>query len=353
VRVASPGAPTVFIDAPAIKQAIAGFGQISYMIAPSVQLQAGVRYTSSKSSTEGTLTLTGLAPFPVVVDQAKREADSAWTGKIGINWTINQNHYAYAFAAKGYKAGGVNAPNLPDFKPETVYDYELGLKSTLLDGRLRTQINGFYMDYRNLQLLSYIPPATVALAGANGVVNAGPAKIWGFEAQAQGRFGGLGIDLGVSHVKSRLGRTIYINSNTLPFGGNLPLGPQCANGTPVCFDYTPFTADLTGRPNPFSPEWTINAGVEYRIDTGQGSLTPRIDFSHISGQFMTVQGLAADYIPAHSLLNASLTYSQGAWTLQAYGTNLTNKTYIVGQIYGPGYFLGRPRQYGVSLGYKF
>ncbi len=357
VSVDNPFPPGVLVDAPAVKEAIAGFGQAGYYILPSLQLQAGVRYTRSNAHNTGTTTLTGLAPFPIVLDQTAKESDDGWTGKVSLNWTITPDQYAYAFAAKGYKAGGINGPTSPNFAPETVYDYEIGLKSNWFGSHLRTQINGFYMNYSNLQLTSYIPPVG-ASGGAVGVTNAGNSTIWGFEGQAQARFDRLQFDGSVSYVNSKLGRTIYINNNLLPGGGNTPLGPQCAAGTPsnppLCFDYGPFTQDLSGRPNPYSPKWTVNAGVQYSFDVGGGdTLTPRVDYSYIGGQYQTVQGASADFIPAHALVNVSLTFAAGPWQVQGYATNLANKIYIVGEDLGPAYFLGRPRQFGVSVARSF
>jgi iron complex outermembrane receptor protein len=350
-------APTVLLNSPALKQAYAAFGQVSYNLLTNLQLQVGGRYTRSHVRNSGETTLLGLAPFPIVIPQSAKESDGDWTGKISLNWTINPDQYAYAFAAKGYKAGGINGPTSPKFKPETVYDYEAGLKSNFFGGHLRTQINGFYMDYRNLQQNSYIVPVG-GLGGANGVTNAGGSKIWGFEAQGQARFGALAFDASLSYVHSKLGETLYIDSNALPGGGNVPLGPQCAAGVasnpPTCFDYRPFTQNLSGRPNPFSPKWTVNAGVAYDFDLGGGAtLTPRVDYTYIDSQYQTVQGTPADFIAAHSLVNASLTFAKDAWRVQGYATNIGKKTYISGQTYGPAYFLGRPRQYGVRISCTF
>ncbi len=360
VGIDQPTPPTtVLADAPGVKEAIAGFGQVGYRIFSDLQIQAGLRYTGSQAHNTGTTTLLGLAPFPIAVDQRANESDTGWTGKISINWTITKNQYAYAFAAKGYKAGGINGPNAPIFAPEFVYDYEAGLKSSFFGSHVRTQIDGFYMDYRNLQLSSYIPPTTLGVyGGALGVANAGDSTIWGIEAQAQARFGELEMDANLSNVNSKLGHTIYINPNLLPGGGNGPLGPQCGTGVvsnpPVCFNYDPFTQDLSGRPNPYSPNWTANGGIEYDFNLGNDdTLSPRLDLTYISRQYQTVQGAAADIIKAHTLLNLSVTYSTGPWQIQGYVTNLTDTTYIVGQTYGPSYFLGPPRQFGFWISRSF
>jgi iron complex outermembrane recepter protein len=196
------------------------------------------------------------------------------------------------------------------------------------------------------------------------VTNAGSSKIYGFEAQVQAQVGNFGADTGVSFVRSILGNTLYINPNSLP-GGGVPLGPQCGAGVssnpPACFNYDPYTQDLAGGVNPYSPEWTINAGVEYKLHLGAGGmLTPRIDYSFSGRQYATIESSALESLPCNSqadmnclnarhLWNAKLGYDYKQWQFTAYVLNLTNDIYISGSTYGPSWFLGPPRQFGIRI----
>jgi iron complex outermembrane recepter protein len=355
VQINEPTAPTTIQpDTITYKTATAGFGQVTLDMVAGLQLQVGGRYTSSRAHETGTTTLIGLAPVPIVNPQDTWENDSGSTGKVGLNWTITPNEFAYVYAAKGYKAGGVNGGDEPSFAPETVYDYELGLKSTLADDHIRTQIDAFYMDYQNLQLNSYIVPS--GPGGVVGVTNAGKATIDGFEGQAQSRFGSLGVDLNFAYVHSSLGKTLYVNPNLLPGQGNIPLGPQCPAGSASsagCFDYGPATSNLSGRETPYSPQLTISGGIEYGIAVPGGALTPRLDYSFTSHQWQSIQQLPGDYMTARHLVNGKLTYTTGTWMLQIYGTNLLNEIYIAGSTIGPSNFLGNPRQYGLRVAKSF
>jgi iron complex outermembrane recepter protein len=267
VQIDEPTAPTTIQpDTITYKAATADFGQVTLDMVAGLQLQAGARYTASRAHETGTTTLIGIARVPIVEPQNTWENDSGSTGKVALNWTITPNEFAYVYAAKGYKAGGVNGGDEPSFAPETVYDYELGLKSTLTDDHIRTQIDAFYMNYQSLQLSSYIVPS--GPGGVVGVTNAGKATIDGFEGQAQSRFGSLGVDLNFAYVHSSLGKTLYVNPNLLPGQGNVPLGPQCPPGgasSAGCFDYGPATSNLSGRETPYSPQLTISGGIEYGI----------------------------------------------------------------------------------------
>jgi iron complex outermembrane recepter protein len=192
--------------------------------------------------------------------------------------------------------------------------------------------------------------------GVVGVTNAGKATIDGFEAQAQSRFAGLGVDFNFAYVHSVLGKTLYVNPNLLPGQGNVPLGPQCPAGTAGsanCFDYGPATTDLSGRATPYSPQLTISGGIEYGFAVPGGALTPRVDYSFTSHQWQTIQELPGDYMTARHIVNAQLTYAHDSWMFQAYGANLLNEIYIAGSTYGPSNFLGNPRQYGLRVAKNF
>jgi len=355
VQITQPTAPTTIqAGSTTYKTALAGFGQLSVDLVSGLQLQVGARYTSSRAHVTGSTTLLGLAPFPIVTPNVAWENDSATSGKVALNWTISPNQYAYVYAAKGYKAGGINGGAQPNFAPEIVYDYELGLKSTLADGHVRTQVNAFYMDYQDMQLSAYIVPS--GPGGGVGITNAGKASIYGLEAQAQSRFGRVGLDFNFGYVHTSLGETLYVNPNLLPGVGNIPLGPQCPAGTPPslsCFDYSSATSNLQGRTTPYSPRYTVSAGFEYRAPVGGGELTPRVDYSVTSHQWQSIQQLNGDYMSGRHLLNGKITYTHGPWMLQAYGTNLLDEIYIAGSTYGPSNFLGSPRQYGVRAAKSF
>src|SRR3546814_7453521 len=62
---------------------------------------------------------------------------TAWTPKIGIDYDVAADVMVYASATRGFKSGGFQLGDGRPFLPEYVWSYEVGLKSTLLDRRLR------------------------------------------------------------------------------------------------------------------------------------------------------------------------------------------------------------------------
>jgi iron complex outermembrane receptor protein len=108
----------------------------------------------------------------------------------------------------GFKGGGVTARPFDaaqalngSFDPETVTAYEIGLKTDLLDRRLRLNLSAFINDYQDIQL----PLITCASLGSSAPCgarqNAGNGKIKGFELEMNANpVPGLDIDGSISHL---------------------------------------------------------------------------------------------------------------------------------------------------------
>ena len=229
--------------------------------------------------------------------------------------------------------------------------YEAGWKSAFLRNRIRTQISAFYNQYANFQF-NVVEPST----GFAGVENISTVKIKGVEAQVQGRFGGFGFDANVAFVDSDLASVTFVNTRQLG-GGNL--GPQCPASTPsappFCFDYAPFIQTTGGGPNLYAPRWTWSGGVEYEIPLGgEMSLTPRVNYAYVGEQFTYIgYSPLSDRLNPRGLLSAILTLRLSErLRVEAWGTNLTNKDYITGQL-NSNEFYGAPREYGVKLNITF
>ncbi len=343
-----------------VLQSAAAFGQVSYEIIPRLQLQAGLRYTHDWNEATDTSHVTidlGIPGVPAeYVPLAGIETDSATTGKVALNFTLDEENFLYAFVAKGFKAGGFNAATATtpqtNFAPEVVWDYEIGWKGQYFDDHLTTSIDGFWDNYTNLQV-DALNPTT----GEESLVNTGKSVIKGGEAQLDGRIGGLSVDTGLGYVNSRLGAVSLVNTEALPPGVTEEGLPQCALGvvSAGCFNYAPYTANLSGAQNPYSPEWTFNAGVQYTFPVGQsGTLTPRINYSYVGSQWTTLfEEPVTDYLPSFGLWNATVTYELGQWRIQAYGLNLADKVYVTGQLAAgtnpDNEFLGNPRQFGLRI----
>jgi iron complex outermembrane receptor protein len=332
------------------------FAQVGYKLTPALKLNVGGRYSTFDGSQVGSVIIGRGVPVPPfnnvglqVANLAGTHDDGRATGKVALEWTPREDHLLYAFVARGYKPGGFNSAT-SEFDPETVLDYELGWKATWFEGRLRTQIGGFWNDYSDFQLDLLNPES-----GQVQTQNVADATVKGIEAQAQGRLGGWGFDFGVAYVDSELSALQFVNQRALPPGTNLP---QCAPGVPpgtpaTCFDYSPYLATATGRTMLYSPEITYNAGLDYTFPIGEATLRPRLNYGYIGTQYTNLlYSPVTDRLPSRGILSAQLTYSRDAWTVEAYGTNLADKEYVSGQFVN-NEFYGAPREYGLRASMQF
>ncbi|MXO71894.1 TonB-dependent receptor [Alteraurantiacibacter buctensis] len=330
------------------------FGQVNYQLDPDLELQVGTRWSSYEASGTGEVLIgRGIPGFPPdglpVADLSGRHKDDMVTGKVALNWTVDDGHLLYAFASRGYKPGGFNSAT-SRFAPETVWNYEVGLKSELFDRHIRTQVDAFYYDYNDFQF-EILEPST----GFSGVENVAGGTIKGLEAQVQGRFGGLMLDGSVAYVKSNIDGLTFVNTRLVPSGTTVP---QCPAGVPadplVCFDYTPAIVTTQGGRSLYSPKWTYNASVAYEIELGGDMyLTPRVNYSHVGDRFTYLAyDPVTDLIEGYDLVSASLTLAMDPVTVEAYGTNLTRERYVSGQ-FGLNEFYGAPREFGVRVSARY
>ncbi|MCY1673014.1 TonB-dependent receptor [Novosphingobium sp. SL115] len=307
------------------------FGQINYYVTPSIEVLAGARYSWDKQVyTRFAVPGTGFTlPFTSQV------ATSQLTGKLGVNYHFGTNNMLYVTASKGYKAGGVNlTPNTPDFMPERNFVYEAGFKTEILDRHLRINGDVFYSDYKDIQLSSLVgglPVTQNALAG----------RSYGGELELTAQFGGFAANAGVGYLDAKFNNSACI-SDTNAAGTDV--------GCPTNLRQVP-----KGRVLPFSPEWTVNAGVQYTLSLGSVDVTPRVQWSYLAEQYATPFPSVNTLVPGRNLFDARMTFDLGkAYKLEAFVNNLTNKTYIATQIQNSssadgGIIYGAPRTWGVRL----
>jgi len=300
-----------------------GFGQVNAFVTDTVELIAGARY-SKDTQYYNRIALPG-APLPAGTDRIGPPASSSeWTGKIGGNWHATDDLMYYGTISRGYKAGGVNLTlGTPNFAPEKNTVYEGGFKSTLADKRLRLNGSLFYSDYKDIQFSSLFNALPLTQNAASG-------KAVGAELELTGRFGGWDVNAGLGYLDATFAKaasivnTVTNVQTVVPKGANLP----------------------------FSPEFTMNAGVGYGFEMGGGRLVPRVQWSYVGRQLATPFPSAVTIVPSRNLVDLRLTYERDNWQVEAFSNNVTDKTYIASQIQNStsatgGIIYGAPRQYGL------
>jgi len=342
-----PGAANSSTLALATNTSHSAFGQVGIKFLDRLELIAGARYSEDKQVYDRTRANPGT--------NVGVQESSQTTGRVALNWTAADDLLLYTSVAKGYKAGGVNlGATDPNFEPEKNLVVEIGSKTTLLDGHLRMNGDVFYSKYEDIQLISLrgTPPLPYTQ-------NASEGKSYGVELELQGVFGGFAANLGFAYLNAE-----FANSNVLNLAErvnpNAPIPPDAANAI-----LQRSTTVQSGQPLPFSPEITANAGIEYRIPIGNGSLTPRLQYAFVDSQFAT-PFKPSDYryadittVPSRNILDVRVTYAPvDALTIEAFATNVLDKTYVASQVQDSstafgGIIYGAPAQYGARVKYSF
>ena len=307
------------------------FGQLNYRATDQIELIAGGRYSWDKQ----VYTRFAVPGAGFTLPFVSQISTNQLTGKLGVNYHIDDRNMLYATASKGYKAGGVNlTPNTPNFMPERNFVYEAGFKTELLDRHLRVNGDVFYSVYKDIQLSSLVGglPVTQNALG-------GHAK--GAELEVTGQFGGLGMNFGLGYLDAKFSNAACISDTNAP-------GTDA--GCPTNLRIVP-----QGRSLPFSPRWTLNGGVQYTVPVGGIEVTPRIQWSHISQQWATPFHTINTQVPGRDIFDARVTFDLGRrYKLEGFVNNLTNKVYIASQIQNSssadgGIIYGAPRTWGIRL----
>jgi iron complex outermembrane recepter protein len=343
---------------------VAAFGQLDYKPLDDVTITLGARYTWEKKNFDfgqGLVFAPAAAVKPPEIDVVptlpnglnihQHATYKAFTPKFGVSWQATRNIFAYVNAQRGFKSGGFSFAdgNAPGFGPEKIWAYEAGVKTSLFDNHLRTNLTGFYYTYSNLQ---------VSLPGGAGqrfTANAADSTIKGIELEVTAqpvrglKFSGFGSLLDAKY-KNYLQDLTAQNAATPP----VPLfiscpGGRLLNGIQTC--------DLSGNHLSRAPKWSYTLSASYEIKAQNFSLTPQVTWHREANSFYSEQNVAPAETGGVKNLSARITLAVGDnLTFAVYGDNLTNYRYISGAVAVPpavAGFINWPRTFGGELTFRY
>jgi len=250
-----------------------------------------------------------------------------------VGYDVSDDVNVYGKWARGYKTGGFNvrASSIQRFSEgfgeETLDAFEIGLKSSWLDNRLRMNVAAFMSKYKDMQTNMQISTAVT------DTFNAGKATIKGVEVDLTAR-PAPGMTVGISYA--------YLDPS---FDEILDL-----QGNDIADRYSFIEA----------PKHTVALSLQYQFpETPIGTLTAYADYFFQDKKHTST--IDSRYIVGdYSLLDVRLTLADipvgvGNWRLSAYGKNLTDKEYYVFHGNGglPAAFYGEPRTYGLELTFEY
>lgn len=330
------------------------FASFDWELAPSWTLSAGVRHTRETKDYDRTTSAFFGAPLeafsadPQAVIDGAHHTWSATTPSVSLKKAFGDNVTAYVSANRGFKSGGFNGransqaeADSPEFDPEFVWTYEMGLKMQSGDGRYSANIAAFHSDYTDFQArVSEIVDPDAPVPSFNfPVLNAASMKIDGIEFEGFARLGAN------TTLVAQLG---WMNARYEEF-----VDPRT--------EIDPSLADLHAHV-PFSPDFTGRLALQHGFELGgNGMLTIGGDVSTRSETWLSVDNRENLRQGAYTLVGAYAVWDspQYAWQVRAGVRNLTDEVYMtegqefssVGNIQTAYY--GMPRNAYLSVRYNF
>jgi len=280
------------------------FAEGKYELTPSVRLTGGLRWTHDEKELEGG---TDGDPdfFFNPVPGLRVSDDTTWdevTWRAGLDWRATDDVMLYGTASKGFRSGAYDvAQSDPALSgapvdPETVYSYEIGMKSSWLDDRLRFNLTAFDVTYENLQFF-------VNTGASSITTNAGEASVKGVE-----------VELLAALTDALTFRLQYSHQD-----GD-------SKGIPPETEIPPGTAPQGTVPNTYIAELAYDAPL-----ANGGGLSMAVDFTH-----KDKYGLEFNQVPqfeseVEALVNARISYRFPNENLELtlWGKNLTDEDIVI------------------------
>ncbi len=288
------------------------FGESKLNFSPTLRGILGLRYTTDDLSYYHGRVSTAAAQIPGVrvtrLNTTGSTSQNGVSGRIGPQLDLSKDVTVYATYSKGYKGPAYNAffnmSAIDDLAlaPEKSKSYEIGLKSTLLDNRLRLNLAAFDTKYSGYQANF---PDLVGGTIVTRFINAGDVSTKGFEADFEAKLSRQFTLAGaVANTRARIDRF------------NCPVGATCPN--------------LNGAPLPSAPNWKANVRANYKMDVGNGlKLDLGTDYSWQSEVQYDLSISTNTIQPSYGIVNMSIALSNPAagWRVALLGKNLGDRSY--------------------------
>ena len=362
----APGDYGFISDSKPERDSISVYGQGTWNFTDNTRLVFGLRYTEDEVYSEVTNFFGRSGTDILEIDSEKV------TGRIVLEQDFNDYTMGYVSYTRGFKPGGSNltygredeiAPIvvLPVFEEETVDAYEIGLKTDLLDGRIRMNGAVFYYDYENLQYQATDPEVF-----EGGVGNIPESEIYGAELEFasfitdnlifDARLAWLETEIKDDHLALDNVESEAATNALLAQGFDL-FGPEIQIARALQVE------NVKGNELAKTPGFTGNLALTYDADIGSWgtfkgtfSYTYRGDFQH-----RIFNNPKTDSVDSYVTIDLVMRFApnDGIWRVELIGKNLTDEDGINARftdVFGVGATgdeLIAPRQYMVRLGVDF
>ncbi|WP_083491299.1 TonB-dependent receptor [Stenotrophomonas terrae] len=308
--------------------AYAVYAQGNYKFTDKLTLTLGGRYSyENKDFSVRSVKANGDPNYNKALEKSWNRPD--W--KVLLSYDFSDNVMGYASVTTGFKSGGFNGrgttyATVTPVDAETLRAYEVGVKSTLWDNRLRLNADYYRLDYDGIQLTAVNSDGVFVMTNATG------ALIQGFEVEAQAQLTSkLRVDASIGTIDGEYKDYAAVNA-----------------------------AYFNGRSMKSSPDmqWTL-AGT-YVQPVGDADLVFSAQARHTDEYYQNQDTSRLIMTRANTEYNARISYEprDANWSVAAWGKNLSNEFSSTGGFDIAGLGIGViypnvPRTYGVEFKYRF
>ena len=292
-------------------ESLAVFAQGSYALTDQLTFVGGMRYTDETRDFSGQNMAFGLSNSDSIDMQ-----NETFTAK--LEYQSSEDMFMYLSVSTGYKTPGFS----PDcfsgtscflsVAEEEVTSFEAGLRSDLLDDRLRLNATFFYSEYDELQVGATVPGLGFTRFNLNA------ATVQGIEIEAVFKpsenleiFGNIGTNDGKYDGLTQLqADTITVAGATCP-GGIATI--QCGEAKKM----------------KNAPDFQANLGFLWRANLSGGEISLGGDVAFEDESYSLVSNNPGSLIDHDPIVNARMSYSpdNANWNMALWVKNLTDQEY--------------------------
>lgn len=292
-----------------------------------------------------------LVPGNPYIDSLE-EDNVSW--RIGLDYQLTEGSLVFANVSKGYKAGSfpalaaANHSALAPVVQEEVLAYELGTKTTFADNRVHLNAALFFYEYKDKQVRGKTPDPIFGILDT--LLNVPESEIFGAEAD---------VVFSITDNLTLTGAVTYVDSEITKYDGTDLLGNS---------------RNFSGDPIPFTPELTYSLDLDYRflVNTGgevfmglravgqddSDAAMGAEDIAWPEGPYSRSIDPYPYVLDGYTTLDARIGYESEdqRWRVMLWGKNITDEYYwttIIPASDDIARFAGKPRTYGVTVGYNF
>jgi iron complex outermembrane recepter protein len=353
---------------------LALFGEGTYSVTDRLDLTGGLRYYDFKETrtqtfdgifadpgtTHGSTTATGIAP------------------RVMAGYKLNDNTRLNAQISKGFRLGGINDPLLVplctpqdlvtfggqgSWKDEQLWNYEVGSKSKIMDGRGSFNVAAYYADIKDLQAT-----VTAGSCSSRVIFNVPKARAAGaemeFEVAPSEKYD---FALSASHNDSKLRSTLTSTDKTgnvsivagIKSGNRLPTVPENQAAAAATYHWTAsqnWAGYLTGVWQYVGSRFTQIGDQAAGFGTvNLNSFAPNTIGGPLTASTFTFN----PELPAYNIINVRLGVLKGKFDTALFVNNVTDERALLaldqerGTRARVGYLTNQPRTIGISTRVNF